>query len=104
MAEGWVNVARVDAVQSVRLMEVEAGGHALLLIDLDGAIHATAAVCPHHQAWLSMGGVKGDVILCPRHNGSFHIPTGEQRGGPPCETLRVYEVRMEDGDVLVRLS
>ena len=104
MAETWLNVARVESVQSAGLMEVEAGGHALLLIDLDGAIHATAAVCPHHQAWLSMGGVKGDVILCPRHSGSFHIPTGEQRGGPPCEPLRVYDVRMEKGDVLVRLS
>ena len=104
MAEGWVNVARVDAVQSARLMEVEAGGHALLLIDLDGAIHATAAVCPHHQAWLSMGGIKGDVILCPRHAGSFDIVTGEQRSGPPCDPLRIYPVRIEDGEILVRLS
>ncbi len=104
MADGWVNAARVEAVQSAGLMEVEACGHALLLIDLDGAIHATAAVCPHHQAWLSMGGIKGDVILCPRHAGSFHIATGEQRSGPPCDKLRIYPVRVEDGNVLVRLA
>lgn len=39
-----------------RLLEVEAGGAALLLYDIAGTAYATATVCPHHAAWLSQGG------------------------------------------------
>jgi nitrite reductase/ring-hydroxylating ferredoxin subunit len=83
------------------MREVEAAGAAVLLYDLDGVLHATAAICPHHAAWLSEGGVDGGYVNCPRHQGRFEIATGRQVRGPACGALRVYPVRVEAGQVMV---
>jgi len=99
-----LDVADAAAVRRRGMLEVEAGGRALLLLAVGGAIHAVDAVCPHHQAWLSMGRLDGDCIDCPRHQGRFHIPTGAQQRGPACPPLGVYPVREEGGRVLVELA
>ncbi len=100
----WKDVADRHALAGRRWMEVEAGPVALLLYDLDGRVYATAAVCPHHAAWLSQGGVTEDCVDCPRHFGRFHIPTGEQRRGPDCGPLRTYPCRVEGDRVLVDIG
>jgi nitrite reductase/ring-hydroxylating ferredoxin subunit len=99
----WTDIADAAAVTRAGMQEVEAAGRALLLLVVGGAIHAVDAVCPHHQAWLSMGRVDGDCIDCPRHQGRFHIPTGGQVRGPACPPLGVYPVQVRDGRVLVAL-
>ncbi len=104
MGATWTDVADAAAVRRRGMLEAEAGGHALLLLAVAGAIHAVAAVCPHHQAWLSMGTLDGDCIDCPRHQGRFHVPTGAQLRGPPCPALPVYPVREHAGRVLVAIT
>jgi nitrite reductase/ring-hydroxylating ferredoxin subunit len=99
----WHDVAAADRVRRVAMLEVEAAGRALLLLAVADLIHAVDAVCPHHQAWLSMGQLDGDCIDCPRHQGRFHIPTGAQLRGPACPALGVYPVREAAGRVLVAL-
>ncbi len=100
----WIDVLSREALARGRRLEVEAGGAALLLYDLDGAVHATAAVCPHQAAWLIQGRVDGEAVECPRHMGRFHIPTGVRLGGPVCADLRVYRTRVERGRVLVEVA
>jgi len=99
----WVDVGRRAAVTAGHMLEVEAGGAALLLYDLDGTVFATSAICPHHAAWLSQGHISGDCIECPRHMGRFHIPSGRQERGPACPDLRTYRVRLENDRVLVEI-
>jgi nitrite reductase/ring-hydroxylating ferredoxin subunit len=99
----WHDVADADTV--VRgMLEAEAAGHAFLLLSVSGEIFAVDAVCPHHQAWLSMGHQDGDAIACPRHQGRFDIATGRQLGGPPCPPLPTYPVRVVAGRVLVGVA
>jgi nitrite reductase/ring-hydroxylating ferredoxin subunit len=100
----WVDVGTREQVARVGMMEIEARGAALLLYDVAGTIYATAAVCPHHAAWFSQGGMDGEYVDCPRHQGRFHIPTGTQVRGPECPALRTYPVRVSDGRVLVSID
>ena len=102
-APPWIDAASRAALAKNLLLEVEAGGAAILLYDVVGTVYATAAVCPHHAAWLSQGGVRGDVVDCPRHMGQFHIPTGRKLRGPECPDLRIYPVRVENGRVWVQV-
>lgn len=95
----WIDVAAHERLVARRWMEVEAGRHAVLLYDVEGQVFATAAVCPHHAAWLSQGSFAGEYVDCPRHQGRFHIPTGEMVRGPICEALRVFAVKVECGRV-----
>ena len=99
----WFEVATRADVPAGGMLEVEAEGRALLLYDLDGTVFATAAICPHHAAFLSQGQVNGESIECPRHMGRFHIPTGRQENGPACPDLRTYRVRVEAERLLVEI-
>jgi nitrite reductase/ring-hydroxylating ferredoxin subunit len=100
----WIDVAAYERLATRRWMEVEAGPHAILLYDVDGQAFATAAICPHHAAWLSQGAFAGEYVDCPRHQGRFHIPTGTMVRGPVCEALRVFPVKVQDGRVLVEVT
>ncbi len=99
----WHDVADAATVLSREMLEADAPGHALLLLSVGAEIFAVDAVCPHHQAWLSMGHLEGDAIACPRHQGRFHIATGRQVGGPACPPLPTFPVRLVQGRVLVGL-
>ena len=100
----WFAAVPLAALQAAGWMEAEVGGAALLLYDVAGHVHATSAVCPHHAAWLSQGGVDGDCVDCPRHQGRFHIPTGRRLRGPDCPDLRTYPTRVADGQVFVAIG
>ncbi len=99
----WIDAVSRELLAKKSLLEVEAGGTAILLYDVAGLVYATAATCPHHAAWLSQGTVHGDVVDCPRHMGQFHIPTGRKLRGPECPDLRTYPVRVQDGRVWVQI-
>ncbi len=99
----WIDVADRAALAQRRWMEAEAGHAAILLYDLDGMVYATAAICPHHSAWLFQGGFTGEHVDCPRHMGQFHIPTGVQTGGPACDKLQTYPARVVGGRVQVEV-
>ena len=105
---GWIAVAtRSELTAAGGMLEVDAGGEAVLLFDLGGALYATGAICPHHAAFLAQGTVSGDCIDCidcPRHQGRFHIPSGQQLRGPACPPLPTYRVREESDRVLVALA
>lgn len=100
----WIEAADRAAIPAGGMLEVELEGEAVLLYDIGGVIYASSAICPHHHAFLGMGSIEGDCINCPRHFGQFHIPTGKLRRGPISLDLRVYEVRIESGRVLVLVA
>lgn len=99
----WIDIGARAELGLNGILEVEVGGVALLLYDIGGAIYATAAVCPHHAAWLSQGQISGETIDCPRHRGQFHIPTGRKLRGPECPDLRCYPVRIASERISVLL-
>jgi p-cumate 2,3-dioxygenase ferredoxin subunit len=81
------------------------GQDPVALYRLDGELYATADVCTHSHAFLSEGVVEGGDIVCPFHEGTFDIRTGEATG-LPCEVaLRTYPVRVgDDGYVYIEIS
>ena len=99
----WIDVAAHSALIAKRWLEVEAGREAVLLYDIGGEIYATAAICPHHHAFLSQGSFDGTHVDCPRHMGRFDARTGVQVRGPACESLKVYPTRLVDGRVQVEV-
>ncbi len=100
----WIDVAGAEQVAQAGMLEVEARGAAILLYAVTGSIYATAAICPHHAAWFSQGGMSGEYVDCPRHQGRFHIPTGQQVRGPECPPLRTYQVQLTGGRVFVSID
>jgi len=71
----------------------------IAVYNLGGQFYATADLCTHATASLAAGDIEDDLIVCPVHWGTFHIPTGEARGFP-CEVgIKTYPIKEENGDL-----
>ncbi len=85
------------ARKSVKVGEIE-----ILLIHTEaGELHAVEAKCPHAGAPLEQGAVCNGRLICPWHAGTFELATGRLVEPPPLRSLRRYEARVENGQVLV---
>jgi len=68
-----------------------------------GKVYATQAECPHRQGPLADGLLGTDTLVCPLHEWSFDLNTGESRLGG-C-SLTVYPIaQAPDGTLLLTLE
>ncbi len=104
MSEGnWHRVARADEIDDDEPKRVMVGNEDIALYKVDGSIYATSDICTHAFASLSEGFQEGAEIECPLHAGRFHIPTGKALSDPVTDDVQIFEVRIEDGEVLVKV-
>jgi len=69
----------------------------LLLVRLDGVLHALDSRCPHEGGRLAEGPLwDGAHVTCPLHLYRFDPRTGEAVD-VDCEPARIFAVREEDG-------
>lgn len=110
-------VCRADElpVGSRKIVELE--GRSIGVLNVDGRLHALMNVCPHHGAPLCAGVVKGtmadtppheylygqhnEFLVCPWHGYEYRLETGRPLVKNERGRVRVYDVVVEDGDVVV---
>jgi len=73
----------------------------IVLVKLDGEIYAMEDRCTHDDAPICGGEIENGAIVCPRHGAKFDIKTGEALSLPATESLEIYKVRVNAGDVEV---
>jgi len=73
----------------------------ILITNHNGKIHATDLMCTHADADLSCGFLGPDGLRCPLHLSVFDLETGTPRNPPAEKPLRVYDVKIHDGHILV---
>jgi toluene monooxygenase system ferredoxin subunit len=84
-------------------MALEFEGQAVLLVNVDGAIHAYADTCPHLRTRLSEGSLQRNVLACSTHGWEFDVCTG--RGiNPRSACLESFAVKVENSDIFVDVS
>jgi nitrite reductase (NADH) small subunit len=98
---------------------VRVGNASIGVFNVDGDYYAMRNVCPHHAAELCLGVVTGTmlpsepgeyhfdsehtVIRCPRHRWEFSLETGRSFTDPARYRVKVYDVAIVDGDVLLEV-
>jgi nitrite reductase/ring-hydroxylating ferredoxin subunit len=60
--------------------------------------------CTHKGGPLSDGALIGCTVQCPWHGSQFDIRSGRVVAGPAQEKIKVYSVRISDGEVYVQSS
>ncbi len=102
--EDYVKVASLDKLPPGEMMRVEIGGRAILLVNLDGKLHACSDICPHQFSNLSYGDLDGEEVSCPLHGAKFNVITGEQLPGKYSEfgPVQVFEVCLDGSDILLK--
>lgn len=74
------------------------------LFRVDGEIYALDDICTHGNALLSEGFLDGHEIECPLHAGLVDVRTGKGTTAPIVRDTRHHDVRIDGGNLYVRLS
>lgn len=100
----WVRVCSLaEAPAEGTVIEADAGGTAVCLAKVDGELTALDNWCPHRRGPLGQGWIEGKAVVCPWHSWTFNVRTGVSEY-PDNESVAVFPVRIEGGDVLVDLE
>ena len=99
-----MKVAKVEDIPNGEALQAEADGQTLALVQVDGTVYCVQDICTHEHAHLSEGFCEGFEIECPLHGSIFDIRTGEVKSLPATEDLKTYNVKVEDGEVLVEIE
>jgi nitrite reductase/ring-hydroxylating ferredoxin subunit len=81
---------------------IDADGTAVMIARQHGRVCALAEHCAHLGGPLSEGTLKDDSIVCPWHGSEFALDDGHVINGPAVHPQPCFEVREEDGEILVR--
>ncbi len=100
----FVKVAQVSELPPGGKRLVDINGRAVALFNVDGQLYAIDDVCTHDGGPLAEGELHGCEIECPRHGARFDVRTGAALCMPAFEPVTAHEVKVEGGDLLVRLN
>lgn len=100
--EDFVAVLNESDLPEGTPVRADAGGVAVLLVRLDGKVHAITNTCTHLGGPLHEGKLEGDEIQCPWHASRFCVTDGALRGGPATFPARQFDVRIREGRIEVR--
>lgn len=99
----YVRVAAVTDVPPGTSAQIRLGERCVALFNVEGSFHALEGVCLHRGGPVGEGDLDGPVVTCPWHGWQYDVTTGANVLDPNVR-LATYEVKVEDGDVLVALG
>lgn len=100
----FVKVAAVEEVPVGGVKSVSAGNRRIVVYHAEDGYYAVADECSHDYAPISSGRIDDGEIVCPRHGARFDLKTGEAKAPPAVVGIDTYEVKVEQGNILVRLK
>lgn len=102
----FVPVASTDDFADPDRKLVEVDDQLVVVVHAGGHFYALDDVCTHDGGPLSDGEIDTAdcTIACPRHGAKFDLATGAAKTMPATKATVAHEVKVVDGQVLVRLS
>lgn len=100
----WFDAGGIDAipVRGARVLHLD-GQRIAVFRTSDGKIFALRDACPHRGGPLSQGIVHGGCVTCPLHDWVIDLATGKATG-PDEGSTRTYQVRLEQGRILLDID
>lgn len=96
----WMKACKAD-IAAGDCKGLQLGGIDVAVYNVDGSFHATSNICTHQFALLSEGYLEGEFIECPLHQARFNVRTGEAEGDLAEGPVKVFPIRIENGEVFV---
>lgn len=111
MESGFVRVADKSEIGVGKMKKVAVNDTEVLIANVYGTYYAVDNICTHFGGNLSEGTLEGNVVTCPNHQSKFEVTTGkvvsppvEALGRAVIEDLPTYLVKVEDQNVMVKVS
>ena len=99
-----------DFIKIAKVSEIPEGEMKVVFSDLavvanvEGSFYAFGNVCPHAGGPIGEGFLDGCVVECPWHTGRWDVTTGKALTSLATADIPLFEVRVVDEDVEIRLS
>ena len=103
LADSWIAVADDAKVNEGVPLAVYPKGVNILLVRVDGVVHAIANKCAHMACPLEGGRLEGYVITCPCHDWSFDVRDGAFTQAGEI-VIAAYPTKLEDGKIMLSLE
>jgi nitrite reductase (NADH) small subunit len=101
MAE-FIRAIAVSDLAPGQCTEANVGGTPVAIYNVDGTFYATTNTCLHRGGPLGQGMLDGTAVMCPWHAWSWDVTTGDNVANAELK-IPTYEVKVEDGQVLVKV-
>ncbi len=101
MVGKFIKIGRITDIKEGEIKMFKSGDLNMLLTCHNGEIFALDNVCSHDGAPLGEGAIVDGQIECPRHGARFDIKTGSATRMPAIAAINSYEIKIENGDILV---
>jgi 3-phenylpropionate/trans-cinnamate dioxygenase ferredoxin subunit len=101
MAGEWIDVGPADAVTESTTLSTEVDGYPVVVARCGSMLFAVEDRCTHDGESLSGAEIENCEIICPRHGARFDLRTGDALTPPAYEPIRTFNVRLENGRILV---
>jgi nitrite reductase/ring-hydroxylating ferredoxin subunit/uncharacterized membrane protein len=102
--EDFVAVGTPGDFAEGQMRAVDASGMQVLVVRLQGRLHAISDVCSHAGGPLHEGSLQGDTVICPWHASRFCVRDGRVEGGPATFSQPSLVVRENRTAVEVKLE
>jgi len=100
----FIKVAKVEEVPPNSMKTFIINDEAILIANVEGKYYAIGAYCKHAEWDLSEGQLIGKKIICAGHGAIWDLETGKAEFEEPLEDEPVYEVKIENGMIYVKLK
>jgi nitrite reductase/ring-hydroxylating ferredoxin subunit/Fe-S cluster biogenesis protein NfuA len=100
----FAEVGSLEDVPPGAPVGVSAGGHEVVLANVEGHVHALLDGCPVDGLPLQGGRLSGSVLVCPWHNCAYDVRSGKRVDEPGAPGLRVLPVAVEGSVVKVAVD
>lgn len=100
----WFRVMEARRIPQESGLRVDIGEHRIALFRIGSDVYAIGDRCSHAEASLAEGDVFDTEVECPRHGSAFDLETGEPHALPATKPVPVYDVKIEDDVVFLRVD
>lgn len=99
----FIKVAQVKDIPDPGKTLLEIDEHLVVLMHVGGEFFCLDDLCTHDGGPLGEGELDDHSIACPRHGAKFDIRTGAALTMPATEATKSHQVKVENGEVWVKL-
>ncbi|OVE78425.1 hypothetical protein BVX98_00245 [bacterium F11] len=103
MSNNFIKIGAVDDFPKNRTTQVKVGEINICVANWNDKYSAFEDTCSHAAAPLSECPVEEGQVTCPLHGAKFDVTNGNPQTLPATETLHLYEIKMEDGKIFIKL-
>lgn len=102
MDESFTKIGKSLDIHPSTMKVYDLTGESVCVVNIEGHYYAIGNVCTHEGGPLNEGTLEGYDVECPWHGSKFDVRSGNVTEPPAELPVQSYEVKVEDGDVLIR--